>query len=79
MEKADIEASNGIIHIMEETIDPIPTGNIAEVVSTDHRCALLYITLQYVNYIVCKNLSLSKLCSILNYSTVLYSTVLYSI
>ena len=42
VEKADIEASNGIIHIMEETIDPIPTGNIAEVVSTDHRCALLY-------------------------------------
>ena len=37
VEKADIEASNGIIHIMEETIDPIPTGNIAEVVSTDPR------------------------------------------
>jgi hypothetical protein len=37
VEKADIEASNGVIHIVDNTIDPIPTANIAELVSTDAR------------------------------------------
>ena len=37
VEKADIEASNGIIHIVDDTIDPIPMINIAEIVFTDPR------------------------------------------
>jgi len=37
----DIEASNGIIHIMKDVIYPIPSGNIAEVVSGDERFSTL--------------------------------------
>merc|ERR1719436_1414242 len=41
VKKADIEASNGIIHIMKDVIYPIPSGNIAEVVSGDERFSTL--------------------------------------
>merc|ERR1711872_915097 len=37
----DIKASNGIIHIMKDVIYPIPSGNIAEVVSGDERFSTL--------------------------------------
>merc|ERR1711973_447285 len=37
----DMEASNGIIHIMKDVIYPIPSGNIAEVVSGDERFSTL--------------------------------------
>jgi len=37
----DINASNGIIHIMKDVISPIPSGNIAEVVSGDERFSTL--------------------------------------
>merc|ERR1712180_16908 len=37
----DIKASNGIIHIIKDVIYPIPSGNIAEVVSGDERFSTL--------------------------------------
>merc|ERR1711970_774380 len=37
----DIKASNGIIHIIKDVIYPIPTTNIAEVVSGDERFSTL--------------------------------------
>jgi len=37
----DINASNGIIHIMQDVIFPIPSGNIAEVVTGDKRFSTL--------------------------------------
>merc|ERR1711872_1074003 len=37
----DIKASNGIILIMKDVIFPIPSGNIAEVVSGDERFSIL--------------------------------------
>merc|ERR1711872_146414 len=37
----DIKATNGIIHIMKDVIYPIPSGNIAEVVSGDERFSTL--------------------------------------
>jgi len=37
----DIQASNGIIHFMKDVIYPIPSGNIAEVVSGDERFSTL--------------------------------------
>merc|ERR1711973_30090 len=37
----DIKASNGIIHIIKDVIYPIPTSNIAEVVSGDERFSTL--------------------------------------
>jgi len=37
----DIKASNGIIHLMKDVIYPIPSGNIAEVVSGDERFSTL--------------------------------------
>merc|ERR1719315_816634 len=37
----DINASNGIIHIMQDVIFPIPSGNIAEIVSGDKRFSTL--------------------------------------
>lgn len=33
--KADVPASNGIVHVIDEVIQPIPTGNIAAVASGD--------------------------------------------
>merc|ERR1711972_110915 len=41
VKNADINASNGIIHIMKDVIYPIPSGNIAEVVSGDERFSTL--------------------------------------
>jgi uncharacterized surface protein with fasciclin (FAS1) repeats len=41
VETADIEASNGVIHVVDSTIDPIPTSNIAQLVSTDARFSTL--------------------------------------
>merc|ERR1719489_394416 len=41
VKRPDIDASNGIIHIMKDVIYPIPSGNIAEVVSGDKRFSTL--------------------------------------
>jgi uncharacterized surface protein with fasciclin (FAS1) repeats len=38
---ADIEAGNGVIHIVGKLISPIPTSNIAQLVSTDPRFSTL--------------------------------------
>ncbi len=37
VEIADIEASNGVIHVMGRTIVPIPSANIAQILATDPR------------------------------------------
>jgi len=39
--KADIEADNGVIHMVTDVIYPFPTGNIAEVVTGDERFSTL--------------------------------------
>merc|ERR1712062_339034 len=39
--KPDIMASNGVIHLVSEVINPIPTGNIAEIATGDERFSTL--------------------------------------
>jgi len=39
--KADIEADNGVIHMVTDVIYPFPSGNIAEVVTGDERFSTL--------------------------------------
>ena len=39
--QANIEASNGVIHIVDAVIYPLPTGNIAEIVTGDSRFSTL--------------------------------------
>jgi len=41
VKKADIEADNGVIHMVTDVIYPFPTGNIAEVVTGDERFSTL--------------------------------------
>jgi len=41
VEKADIEADNGVIHIVDGLVSPVPTANIAQLVSTDPRFSTL--------------------------------------
>ena len=41
MKKADIQADNGMIHLMSSVIYPLPTSNIAEVVTADERFSTL--------------------------------------
>jgi len=41
VEKADIEADNGVIHIVDGLVSPVPTSNIAQLVSTDPRFSTL--------------------------------------
>lgn len=39
--KADIQADNGVIHLITDVIYPFPTGNIAEIVTADPRFSTL--------------------------------------
>jgi len=39
--KADVKADNGVIHMVSDVIYPLPTSNIAELVSTDPRFSTL--------------------------------------
>merc|ERR1712241_1060880 len=39
--KPDIMASNGVIHLVSDVINPIPTGNIAEIATGDERFSTL--------------------------------------
>merc|ERR1712198_233039 len=39
--KADLKADNGVIHMVSDVIYPLPTGNIAEVVTGDERFSTL--------------------------------------
>merc|ERR1719376_28068 len=41
VKKADIKADNGMIHLMSNVMYPLPTGNIAEVVTADQRFSTL--------------------------------------
>merc|ERR1712183_758072 len=41
VKKADIVADNGVIHMVTDVIYPFPTGNIAEVVTSDERFSTL--------------------------------------
>ena len=41
VKKADIQADNGMIHLMSSVMYPLPTGNIAEVVTADPRFSTL--------------------------------------